>query len=92
MIRRIIRLIPTLNAVMEDLKYGLRDDECAMFDARIANARNAVSAYRRTGTLNRCDAVCNLLCDLMYLCEREPHYGDFEEATDWAKAEFEQGL
>lgn len=53
-------------------------------------ARSALEAFQADVGTDDCDAVCDLLCDIMHLCEAEPEtFGEFLEGLNRAEGHYE---
>lgn len=57
-------------------------------DNRATWADQAVRAFRYTTGTDREDALSDLLCDLMHLCDRDAKLGDFESQLRRARGHY----
>jgi hypothetical protein len=58
-------------------------------DERAAWAEAAVTTFQSETGTDREDALCDLLCDLMHLSDRDEQLGDFETQLERAKGHYE---
>jgi hypothetical protein len=69
------------------------DPECKN-DERATRAKEAVMAYRQTASVERKvgrkDAVRDLLCDLMHLCDRDRRFRTFESSLQLAEQRYQK--
>lgn len=71
----------------------LPPDPEMMNDKRAAWAWKALEAFMDATGTDPHDAVADLLCDLMHVCDRfreEPDVGDFEEQLDRARGYYRE--
>lgn len=67
----------------------LPPDPDSQNDDRAAWARHALTAFRRLTGTDREDALCDLLCDLMHLCDRDKRLGEFTAQLERAREHYE---
>jgi hypothetical protein len=90
MLIKLIKTAATYQAAIADTQLGAPNDYEEEIAGGVAIARAAVGAYRIMTGHSRPDAVCNLLNDLMHLCDRDPRYQDFENNLNWAAGWYER--
>lgn len=59
-------------------------------EERAATAKKAVAAFRKASGTDMCDAVADLLCDLMHLCDRDHRLGNFDDELHRAWSFYEE--
>jgi hypothetical protein len=69
-----LRDLPPLPADPEDMN-----------DSRASWAMEAIHAFEAVTGTDRCDALKDLLCDLLHACDREASLQDFDDALDVAR-------
>lgn len=89
MLRNPLKLTSLLRSTLPGSWRSPPPDPQDELDRCAASAKRWVDAYRKRAGLNRPDAVSNLLHDIMWLCDRDRRYGDFDEKLQWAYSSYE---
>ena len=67
----------------------LPPDPDGMNDDRASWAEIALHAFQAATGTDREDAVSDLICDLMHLCDRDGELGDFDAQVERARGHYE---
>lgn len=67
----------------------LPPDPEGMNDNRAEWADGAIEAFQAATGTDREDALSDLLCDLMHLCDRDVFLGDFDTQLERARGHYE---
>jgi hypothetical protein len=84
------RLQRQLRNAKRKLKRALPADPEGKNDERATWAKAAIMAYRQDTNSNRRDALGDLLCDLMHLCDRDRRFRTFESSLERAERRYEE--
>lgn len=79
------KLLRQLKNARRNLKRALPHDPDCENDMRAARARKVIVAYYQQTGEKRKDAVGDLLCDLMHLCDRDHRFRSFEKSLRLAE-------
>lgn len=83
-----VRVTPG-TAMPDDAVGPLPPDPDGMNDERSGWAETALVAFREATGTDREDALCDLLCDLMHLCDRVDTLGGFDAQLERARGHYE---
>ena len=84
------KLRSQLKKAQSELRLALPHDPDGGNDRRAKQARRTIGAYRDLTGAKRKNAVSELICDLMHLCDRDRHFRKFERAMDLAHELYEE--